>query len=74
MEFLHEAGNGTEKCVSVNITGAGLKLEGVDIIFKSTTPFGSSTKVITKFHPSGRSRWIQTFLEDLYIKKTCVHK
>lgn len=73
MGFHHEAGNGTEKCINVNITGAGLKLEGVDIIFKSTTPFGSSTKVITKSHPSERSRWDQTFLEDLYIKN-CVHK
>lgn len=71
MEFLHEAGNDTEKCISVNITGAGLKLEEVDIIFKSTTPFGLSTKVITKFHPSERSRWVQTFLEDLYIKNLC---
>lgn len=73
MGFHHEAGNDTEKCISVNITGVGLKLERVDITFKSTTPFGSNTKVITKSCPSERSRRDQTFLEDLYIKN-CVHK
>lgn len=44
MEFHHEAGKGTKNCISVDVTGAGLKLEGVDIIFKSNTPFGSSTE------------------------------